>query len=235
MYAEGTAPLTVDAILAATGRAPNVEGLGLETVGVAHDARGILVDDFLRSSNPRIYAAGDCCMKWKFTHAADAAAKIVVQNALFALGPFGRKKLSSLRMPWCTYTDPEVAHVGLYEHEARARGQAVDIFEAPIAATNRAVTDGEERGFIKVLTKRGSDQVLGATLVASHAGELITQLTIAQNFGIGLGKLGHLIYPYPTQGEVIKRAAGMYMRGRLTGRMVRGLRVGMRVRRWLRV
>ena len=107
------------------------------------------VDDRLRTTNRRIYAAGDVCMDWKFTHAADAAAKIVVQNALF----LGRKKLSSLVMPWCTYTDPEIAHVGLYERDAEARGIALDTYQVPIEA-NRAVTDGEEEGFVKFTSAR---------------------------------------------------------------------------------
>ncbi len=230
-----TRALAVDKILVGAGRAPNVEGLGLETVKVDFDpVTGIKVDDFLRTTNPRIYAAGDCCMQWKFTHAADAAAKLVVQNALFSLGPLGRRRLSQLVMPWCTYTDPEIAHVGLYEHDARAQGIAFDRYEVPIAAANRAVTDGEERGLVKVLVKRGSDRILGATVVASHAGELITQLTLAIGAGIGLGRFTGLIYPYPTQGEAIKRAAGAYTRTRLTARIARLFEMLMTIRRRLR-
>lgn len=209
--------LEVDEVLAGAGRVPNIEGLGLSAAGVAANPRaGIRVDDFLRTSNPRIYAAGDCCMRWKFTHAADAAAKILVQNALFAVGPFGRRRLSGLVMPWCTYTDPEIAHVGLYEAEAVAQGKAVETYQAPIASANRAVTDGEEAGLVKVLVKKGSDRILGATIVASHAGELITQLTLALSQGIGLGSFTNLVYPYPTVGEAVKRAAGAYTRTRLT-------------------
>ncbi len=205
--------IVVDEILVSAGRAPNVEGLGLETVGVAFDPRrGVKVDDQLRTTNPRIFAAGDVCMEWKFTHAADAAAKIVVQNALF----FGRKKLSSLVMPWCTYTDPEIAHVGLYEGDAAQRGIELDTYQVPIERANRAVLDGEEEGFLKVHVRKGTDKILGATIVASHAGELITPLTLAMTHGIGLGAFGRVIYPYPTQTEAIKAAAGLYTRTRLT-------------------
>lgn len=210
--------IVVDEILVGAGRAPNVEGLGLESVGVEFDARrGVQVDDRLRTTNPRIYAAGDVCMDWKFTHAADAAAKIVVQNALF----LGRKKLSSLVMPWCTYTDPEVAHVGLYERDARERGVALDTYQVPIAKANRAVTDGEEEGFVKIHVRKGSDEILGATIVAAHAGEMISEITVAMVNGVGLGAFTNVIHPYPTQAEAIKAVAGLYTRTRLTPRVKR--------------
>ncbi|MGY8738845.1 MAG: FAD-dependent oxidoreductase, partial [bacterium] len=143
--AKGTRELIVDEILVGAGRAPNVENMGLEAVGVAYDVqKGVEVDDSLRTSNKRIWAVGDVCMQWKFTHAADAAAKIVVQNALFAVGPLGRKKLSDLVMPWCTYTAPEIAHVGLYERDAAERSIEIDTYQVSIAEANRAVTDGQE-------------------------------------------------------------------------------------------
>jgi pyruvate/2-oxoglutarate dehydrogenase complex dihydrolipoamide dehydrogenase (E3) component len=205
--------LDVDEILVAVGRAPNVEGLGLEAAGVAFDPRrGVQVDDRLRTTNARIYAAGDACMAWKFTHAADAAAKIVVQNALFG----GRRKLSSLVMPWCTYTDPEIAHVGLYERDAAAQGVELDTYVTPFARVNRAATDGEEEGFVKVHVKKGSDRIVGATIVGSHAGELVTAVTLAMVTGQGLGAFGNVIYPYPTLAEGLKATAGAYTRTRLT-------------------
>ena len=208
----------VDEILVGVGRRPNVEGLELERVGVRYGRQGIEVDDRLRTSNRRIYAAGDVCMAWKFTHAADAAAKIVVQNALF----FGRKRLSSLVMPWCTYTSPEIAHVGLYPHQAEERDIDIDTYKVPLADVNRAVTDGEENGFVKIHTKRGTDRILGATIVASHAGDLISQVTQAMVAGVGLGKFTDVIFPYPTQADAIKRAAGAYTRTRLTPLVKRG-------------
>ncbi|MEN8161789.1 MAG: mercuric reductase, partial [Myxococcota bacterium] len=208
---KGARALAFDEILVGAGRAPNVEGLDLERVGVKYDARqGIEVDDFLRTTNPRIYAAGDCAMAWKFTHAADAAAKIVVQNALFSFGPIGRKRLSALVMPWCTYTAPEIAHVGLYERDAKQRGIAIDTYQVPIARANRAVTDGREEGLVKIHVKKGGGEIVGATVVAAHAGDLITQLTLAITQKIPLGSFGNVIYPYPTQGEAIKAAAGLY-------------------------
>jgi pyruvate/2-oxoglutarate dehydrogenase complex dihydrolipoamide dehydrogenase (E3) component len=203
----------VDEILVGAGRQPNVEDLGLESVGVAYDPlRGVRVDDHLRTTNRRIFAAGDVCMAWKFTHAADAAAKIVVQNALF----FGRKRLSSLVMPWCTYTSPEIAHVGLYAREAAERGLAIDTYLVPLHEVNRAVTDGEDEGFVKIHTRKGTDRVLGATIVASHAGDLLSQVTQLMVARVGLGTLTNVIFPYPTQADALKRAAGRYTRTRLS-------------------
>jgi pyruvate/2-oxoglutarate dehydrogenase complex dihydrolipoamide dehydrogenase (E3) component len=208
---KGTRELIVDEILVGAGRAPNVENLGLASVDVDFDLReGVVVDDSLRTTNSRIWAVGDVCMRWKFTHAADAAAKIVVQNALFAIGPFGRKKLSDLKMPWCTYTEPEIAHVGQYEHDAVDAGIAIDTYQVSIAEANRAVTDGQEEGLVKVNVRKGTDEILGATIVSAHAGDLITQFTMAIQHKIGLGAFTNIIYPYPTQGEAIKRAAGAY-------------------------
>jgi len=224
------APVSVDIdeLLVATGRAPNVDGLGLEAAGVDADPRrGVHVNDHLQTSNRNIFAAGDVCMDWKFTHAADAAAKIVVQNALFVR----TAKLSSLVMPWCTYTDPEVAHVGLYEHEARERGIATDQYTVPLSENDRAIADGEEEGFVKILVKQGGDEILGATLVASHAGEIVSEVTLAMVNGVGLGKFLNVIHPYPTQAEAIKRAAGAYTRTRMTPTMHRLLSRFMAFRR----
>jgi len=223
-----TEEVAVDELLVGVGRLPNVDGLGLEAAGVDFEPRrGVRVDDHLRTSNPRILAAGDVCMDWKFTHAADAAAKIVVQNALF----FGRKRLSSLVMPWCTYTDPEVAHVGLSERDASARGIAVDTWRVPLHEVNRAVTDGEEEGFVKIHVRRGSDRIVGATIVAAHAGEMISEVTLAIVGKIGLGTLLGVIHPYPTQAEGIRRAAAAQARSRLTPRIAKLLAGWMKLRR----
>jgi pyruvate/2-oxoglutarate dehydrogenase complex dihydrolipoamide dehydrogenase (E3) component len=224
--------VTVDELLLGVGRAPNVDGLGLEAAGVRYDAaRGVQVDDFLCTSNPRIYAAGDICMAWKFTHAADAAAKIVVQNALFSIGPIGRARLSRLVMPWCTYTDPEIAHVGLYPREAEAAGVSVDTYKVPLRDVNRAVADGEDEGFVKVHVKRGNDEIVGATIVASHAGEMISEVTLAMVNKLGLGKFMNVIHPYPTQAEGIKRSAGLYTRQRATPALTKWLERFMALRR----
>lgn len=209
----GEEHIRVDEILIGAGRAPNVEGLGLETVGVEYDRqRGVKVDDHLRTTNPRILAAGDVCMDWKFTHAADFSARIVIQNALF----FGRKKLSALHMPWCTYTDPEVAHVGLYERDAAARGIAIDTYVRPLSEVDRAVVDGEEDGFVKVVVKKGTGEILGATIVARHAGDMISEITLAMVAKTSLGTLANVIHPYPTQAEAIRQVGDMYNRTRLT-------------------
>jgi len=205
--------MAVDEILIGTGRAPNVEGLDLETVGVQYDRRqGVHVNDYLQTSNPRIYAAGDVCLNWKFTHAADFSARIVIQNALF----LGRKKASALTMPWCTYTDPEIAHVGLYERDARARGVEVDTYVRQFNEVDRAVLDGEEDGFVKCHVKKGSDEILGATIVARHAGEMISEVSVAMAARIGLGKLASVIHPYPTQAEALRQCGDAYNRTRLT-------------------
>lgn len=205
--------VTVDEILAGTGRAPNVEGLGLEEAGVAYDARsGVKVNDFLQTTNPAIYAAGDVCLAHKFTHTADATARIVIQNALFR----GRKKLSALTIPWCTYTDPEIAHVGLYERQAKEKGMEVDTFMRQLSDVDRAITDGEREGFVKVQVRKGTDRIVGATIVARHAGEMISEITLAMVGNIGLRTLATVIHPYPTQAEAIKLVADAYNRTRLT-------------------
>jgi pyruvate/2-oxoglutarate dehydrogenase complex dihydrolipoamide dehydrogenase (E3) component len=205
--------IAVDEVLVATGRAPNVEGLNLEAAGVAYDARqGVVVNDQLQTTNKRIYAAGDICTPYKFTHTADAAARIVIQNALF----LGRRKLSALTIPWCTYTDPEIAHVGLNEREAQKQGIAVDTFVRALKDVDRAIADGDEEGFVKIIVKKGTDKILGATIVARHAGEMISEVTLAMVGKMGLATIANVIHPYPTQAEVIRQAADSYNRTRLT-------------------
>lgn len=209
--------ITVDEILVGAGRAPNVEGLNLEAVGVEYDQRkGVKVNDYLQTTNPRIYAAGDICMDWKFTHAADAAARIVIKNTLFSPFGFGKSKLSSLVMPWVTYTDPEIAHVGMYEQEAQEKGFDVNTIKIPFSSVDRAIADGEEDGFVKIIHKKGSDRILGATIVSRHAGETISEVTTAIVNKIGLNGLSGVIHPYPTQAEAIKKAADAYRRTLLT-------------------
>ena len=208
----GERSVVVDEILVGAGRAPNVEGLNLEAAGVTYDRQGVQVNDHLQTSNPRIYGVGDVCMAWKFTHAAEEAARIAVQNALLP----GRRKLSALTMPWCTYTDPEIAHVGMYEHEARQRGIDVDTFTHPWRDVDRAITDGEEDGFVKIHVKKGTDQILGATIVARHAGETIGELTLAMVGKVGLKTLARVIHPYPTQADALRRAAFAYSVTRVT-------------------
>jgi len=204
--------LTTDEILLAVGRQPNVDGLNLEEIGVAFSCdSGVQVDDQLRTTNSRVYAAGDVCSNYKFTHMADAMARIVIQNALFK----GRAKASALTVPWCTYTDPEVAHVGLSEHEAKEQGIAYRVFTHEFNRLDRAILDGEVEGFVKVLIPPTKDKILGATIVGTHAGDLISQITLAITGKLGLRRIANTIFPYPTHGEAIKKVGDSYNRTRL--------------------
>jgi pyruvate/2-oxoglutarate dehydrogenase complex dihydrolipoamide dehydrogenase (E3) component len=205
--------LVVDELLIGAGRAPNVEDLGLEEAGVKFDPRrGVTIDEHLRTENPNIYAAGDICLKYKFTHTADATARLVIQNALF----WGRKKQSALTIPWCTYTDPEIAHVGMYEKDAKERGIETDTFVQRFDDVDRAVLDGEPEGMVKIHVAKGGDRILGGTIVARHAGEMISEITLAMVGGLGLRTISATIHPYPTQASAIRMAADQYNRTRLT-------------------
>jgi pyruvate/2-oxoglutarate dehydrogenase complex dihydrolipoamide dehydrogenase (E3) component len=207
------ADLIADEILVGIGRAPNVDGLGLEAAGIEYDKRGgVKVNDLLRTTNRKVYAAGDICFPYKFTHTADALARIVIANALFK----AKQKASSLVIPWCTYTDPEIAHVGMYEKDAKEKGNDVTTLTVPLADVDRALLDGESEGFARVHLRKGSDKILGATVVARHAGEMINELSLAITAGLGLSAIGRTIHPYPTQAEAIKKLADAYNRTRLT-------------------
>jgi pyruvate/2-oxoglutarate dehydrogenase complex dihydrolipoamide dehydrogenase (E3) component len=212
--------IAVDAILVGMGRAPNVQGLDLEKAGIELDATGgIRVDDELRSSNRRVYAAGDVCLERKFEHTAAASAKIAIGNALL-----GRhERLGDLVIPWCTFTDPEIAHVGLYVREANRDGIPIKTFTIPMHQVDRAIADGEDEGFVKIHVREGSDTILGATIVARHAGEMINEITLAMVSGLGLSKLAKVIHAYPTQADAIRQAADAYNRTRLTVRLRRRL------------
>ncbi len=202
-------------LLVAVGRAPNVENLNLEAIGVDYDKKGVKVNDRMQTTNPRIYAAGDICSPYQFTHAADFMARLVIQNALFK----GRKKSSTLKIPWCTYTSPEIAHVGLYEKEAEDKGIEVDTYVQHFSDVDRAILEGENSGFAKVHVKKGTDQIVGATIVARNAGDMISEITLAMTHGLGLSKIGSTIHPYPTQAEAILKVGDMDNRTRLTPRV----------------
>jgi pyruvate/2-oxoglutarate dehydrogenase complex dihydrolipoamide dehydrogenase (E3) component len=205
--------ITVDKLLVSVGRAPNVEGMGLDAAGVQFDSRvGVTVNDRLQTTNPRIYAAGDICSPYKFTHAADFMARIVIQNALF----LGRKKASALTIPWCTYTSPEIAHVGLHEAESRERGIEIDTYTQHLDHVDRAILEGETEGLVKVHVRRGTDRIVGATIVAANAGDMIGEITLAMTQRIGLGKIANVIHPYPTQAEAIRKVGDLYNKTRLT-------------------
>ena len=201
-----------DAILVSAGRIPNADGLNLEAAGVAYTATGVTVNDFLQTTNPRIYAAGDISSRFKFTHTANALGRMAMINALF----WGRHRASRLIVPWCTYTDPEIAHVGLYEQQAKEQGYHVTTLTVPLAENDRAILDGEDEGFVRVHLKKGTDHILGATIVAAHAGDLLTYFTLLMTMGKGLSALSGPIYPYPTQSEVLKRLTNTHLQTKLT-------------------
>ena len=201
----------VDEILAGVGRTPNVEGLGLEQAGVEFNAGGVKVNGRLQTSNPRIFAAGDICSRFKFTHAADAMAQIVVQNALFP-HPFGLgyANADSLIIPWCTYTEPEIAHIGMYEKDANAKGIEVETYTFNLDEVDRAILDGEENGFARIHLRKGTDRILGATIVAAHAGDLINEFSVVMKAGKGARTIAGTIHPYPTQAEVNKKVVNLW-------------------------
>jgi len=206
-----------DRILVAAGRAPNIDTIGVDAAGVRVSKQGVIVNDRLQTSNPRVYAAGDVCSRFKFTHAADAMARVVIQNALF----FGHRRASALVIPWCTFTDPEVAHVGSYEAEARDQGRRVETITIPASEVDRAIVDDERNGFVRVHHERG--RLLGCTIVAAHAGEMIGEAAYALTHHGTLSDLSSTIHPYPTHIEALRMAGDAYRRSRLTPR----------VRRWL--
>jgi len=205
--------LAADEILVGIGRTPNVEGLGLEAAGIRYDPRdGIQVDEHLRTTNPHVFAAGDICSPLKFTHNADTQARILVANALFGR----RQKATTATIPWCTYTDPEVAHIGLDAPAAGERGIPLQTLTVPLTDIDRALLDGEAEGFARVHLKKGTDTIVGATIVARHAGEMISELTLAMSVGLGLSAIGRTVHPYPTQAEAVRKLADVYNRTRLT-------------------
>ena len=248
--------VVVDQLFVAAGRVPNVD-VGLDAAGIEFDTRrgtckpsgwarrscmfhtdaalpGVHVNDKLQTTNSNVYAVGDCCSQFQFTHVADFMARIVTRNALF----FGRSKFSALIIPWATYTEPEVAHVGLYESDLQERGIKFTTFEKSLEHIDRCILDGETDGFLKVHVRQGSDEILGATIVSSHAGDIISELTLAMQtktgtllrtpavngldltwhrwHSAGLGAIGSVIHPYPTQADVVRLNAGNYNRTRLT-------------------
>jgi pyruvate/2-oxoglutarate dehydrogenase complex dihydrolipoamide dehydrogenase (E3) component len=203
--------VTVDEILVGVGRTPNVEGIGLDAVGVQYDKAGVKVNHRLQTTDPRIYAAGDICSRYKFTHAADAMAQIVIQNALFP-HPFGLAYASveSLTMPWCTFTEPEVAHVGLYEKDAKEKGIEVETYTYKLDEVDRAILDGEDEGFARIHIQKGTDKIVGATIVAAHAGDMISEFSVLMKAGAGAKTVAATIHPYPTQAEVNKRVVNLW-------------------------
>lgn len=214
----GVRDLVVDQIVVGVGRSPNVEGLGLDRVGVDFDIReGVKVSPRLQTTNAKIFAAGDVCSPFKFTHAADAMAQVLIQNALFPhpLG-LGYASTDSLHIPWCTYTTPEIAHVGMYQAEAEAKGFSVETYTFNMNEVDRAVLDGDEEGFVRIHVQSGSDKILGATIVAAHAGEMITEFTVLMKAGLGAKVIAGTIHPYPTQAEGNKKVVNLWRKAHFT-------------------
>lgn len=211
--------LVSDAVLLAVGRRPNVHGLGLDVANVRYSDKGVHVDEYLQTSNPQIFAAGDVVAEGlRFTHAADAMARVALQNALF----FGFRKPSALVVPWVTYTQPELAHIGIDQGEA-SRRHDVSVFEAPLARNDRSVLEGTPEGFARVYAD-SSGLILGATIVGEHAGELIGTLTFAMQHGLGLPAIQDTIFPYPTRSLVLRRVASDHAQNRLTPTVASALR-----------
>ena len=209
-----------EALLLAIGRCPMMKALNLEAAGVKYNANGVEVNDYMQSSQPHIYAAGDISNRLKFTHTADFTARVVVRNILMPF-QFLRQKVNCAVVPWCTYTDPEVAHVGFGEKEAKQKNVEYDLFVVPLEDVDRAVVESEDTGFAKILAAKGSDKILGATIVALHAGDLLHEFVLAMNAKIGLGEIVSMIHAYPTFAEVARKAADKYNKTRLTPRLKR--------------
>jgi pyruvate/2-oxoglutarate dehydrogenase complex dihydrolipoamide dehydrogenase (E3) component len=199
-----TGTIAADRVLVSVGRVPNVEGLDLEAAEIACDrANGVAVDDFLRTSNVNVFAAGDVCMTHKYTHVAEGTARIAVQNGLRR--PYLRH--SAMTIPWCTFCAPEIAHVGLQVWEARKQSIPVKTYTVMMQDVDRAITDRQDTGFVKLHTAEGDDRILGATIVASRASEMINEVCVAMHGGIGLRSLAQVIHTYPAQSQAIRLAA----------------------------
>src|SRR5262245_34391130 len=210
----GTRELPYDTLLFGTGRKANVDGLNLEAAGVRLSVDGVQVqvDEDLRTNNPNIYAAGDVAFPEKFTHAAMATGRLCVANALDGTN----RRARELVIPHCTYTDPEVAQVGMTPRRAREEGIALDVYRLELAKVERAFIDGEEEGFAAIYARHGSDEIVGATLVAAHAGEMISELTLAITHKVPLEVLAETVHCYPTQAEVFQRIGLDYSKTRRT-------------------
>jgi pyruvate/2-oxoglutarate dehydrogenase complex dihydrolipoamide dehydrogenase (E3) component len=209
--------LNAEALLVAAGRVPNIDKLNLDAACVRFDKRGVIVNEYLQTSQPHIYAAGDIAGSFQFTHLADAHARVVVRNILMPLQLL-RQKTETAVLPWVTYTDPEIAHVGFGEREAQKSNIAYDPFVVPLEEVDRAVVESEEIGFAKVLAAKDSDKILGVTIVGARAGDLIHEFVLAMKSGIGLGTIASTIHAYPTFAELARKAGDKYNRTRLTPR-----------------
>ncbi|CAM9923192.1 unnamed protein product [Ectocarpus sp. 4 AP-2014] len=199
-----------DCLLNATGRVPNVFGVGLDDAGVDYNNRqGVVIDDYFRTTSPNIYACGDCASPYKFTHAADWQARVAIRNMFLG----DKNKQSDLLVPWCTYTEPEVAHVGKYEAELEENGVEFESYMRQLKDVDRAKCEGITEGFAKITVEKGSNgRILGATVVGPNAGSMISELTICIQNNVSMGQLAGTIHPYPTAAECIRQAANLYIK-----------------------
>uniref|UniRef100_A0A6B2L424 Mercuric reductase n=1 Tax=Arcella intermedia TaxID=1963864 RepID=A0A6B2L424_9EUKA len=202
-----------DQLLIATGRMPNVKDIGLEVAGVKYNEKGIIVSETLQTSNPHIYAVGDCCnTQLKFTHVADAMARMAIRNTLF----FGNDKWTNLTIPWCTFTQPELAHVGPFETDLKKKGIAYDLYKVDFEDNDRSICEGTTRGFVKIFTLANTDKVIAGTIIGEGAGNMISEITLLITQNIGLSLLAGTIHPYPTAADAVRRCGDLYNRTRLT-------------------
>jgi pyruvate/2-oxoglutarate dehydrogenase complex dihydrolipoamide dehydrogenase (E3) component len=206
--------ITVDEVMLTIGRLRNVEELGLDAAGIRYSPeRGIDVDEFLRTSNPDVYAAGDACDWQHFTNVAESSARIAVQNAFGA----AVRRHDQSQIPWCTYCDPEIAHIGINVREASRQSIPITSFTVMMQDVDRAITDGQDDGFVKLYVRDGTDQILGATVVATRASELINEISVIMSAGIGMRRLAGILHTYPAQSDAIRLAALAYLRDPSSG------------------
>ena len=216
----GETTFFADVLLVAAGRTPNFRKLNLEAAGVAFDEKRIRINEFLQTSQPHIYAVGDVVGPFQFTHMADAQARVAIRNMVVPFG-FLRQKIDYSVVPWCTYVDPEIATVGLNEIAAKQKNMEYDVIVQKLDEVDRAVVESESVGFAKVLAQKGSDKILGATLVCQHAGDLLHEFALAMRHGIGLGGIASTIHAYPTMAELARKLGDKYNKKRLTPRAKR--------------
>lgn len=200
--------IVADEVILSIGRLPNVDGVGLDHGLIDFTPKsGIAVDDRLCTTNPDVYAAGDVCTASKFANVAEASARLAVENALG-----GKTRLySEMTGPWCTFCDPEIAHIGLQVRQARAHGVPVKTYTVMMHDVDRAITDGQDEGFVKLHIREGTDRILGATIVASRASEMINEISVAMSAGLGMRDLARVIHTYPAQSDAIRMAAMAYV------------------------
>ena len=222
----GAHAIEADEILVAIGRKTDLSSLNLQAAHVTQNERGVVINDFFRTTNSKVYAAGDCVGSFQFTHAADAMARATLQNAFF----FGQKRLSQFHIPHCTYVSPEVARIGLTAADAKQKGIEIDTHMETLDHVDRAILDGETDGFAMIHCRKGTGKIVGATIVANHAGDLLAPLVLAMTNGVKLDAIAGTVHSYPTQAEVVKRVADKYRRTKLTPRVASILKTILRWR-----